>query len=89
MTASAGRGQAVRRPGLGQERRDARIARQHQVVAVVDEVVERLVVEGPATAAGMARAVVERDGMARGRKAEGSRETGHPGTDHMHPCHDA
>ncbi len=67
------RGQAVRRSGFGQERRDRRIAGEHQVVSVVDDAAERLVVERAAPPAGPPRGLVQRRGMAEPREPEGCR----------------
>src|SRR5207248_7336817 len=63
-----------------------RVAREQQMIAVVDPAAELGVEKRAAAAAGMLAGFVERDAMPVGDQHHGGGKTGHPGADDMHPA---
>src|SRR5262249_18491524 len=59
------------------------VAREHQVIAVVDGQAERSVVIGATPPPRLVRGFMDDDAPAGGRKPHGGGEAGEPGADHM------
>ncbi len=77
-------GQAIGAADLAQIIERCAIARQQQMIAVVDRHAERSVVIGAAAAAGEGRRLVHDDPLAAPRELDRGRQAGETGTDNVH-----